>query len=267
VTEERARLTERRDIIRRDIEELAEQVEAGEIGESTADDLRARYDQDLAEVEAQLAKLPKEQPKVYAGDAQVIHTDSAPDAHGWDPKRVLIGGGVLVAAFTVVLVLAVSAAQNSSQDTTTTTGANAATIQQMEAAVAANPDVVEMRIALADLYLQDNQVSNALNEYLDVLDLSPTDADASYVLGRVGWLAYQQGQNDAAASYLDQALQRDPTNIEATLFMGIVDLYGLNDPASAVPLLQQVLAQPDLPEDMRSQIQAALDDAQALLGS
>ncbi len=56
---ERARLTERRDIISRDIEELAEQVSTGEIDESTAADLRAHYVQDLVEVEARLAEPPR----------------------------------------------------------------------------------------------------------------------------------------------------------------------------------------------------------------
>jgi cytochrome c-type biogenesis protein CcmH/NrfG len=273
VNEERARLTERRDIVARDIEELAEQVEAGEIDEATAADLQARYTQDLADVEARLAELPKEQkPKgstTKTAQADMSSSDSESSGEqpnqGWSPKRVLVAGGILVAAFTVILVVVLSAANR--QSTTTTTDAMSATLEQMEAAVAANPDVIGMRIALADQYFAADDFSNALDHYLTVLDSNPTDEEASHVLGRVGWLAYVTGQPDAAVDYLNQSLEKDPANLEATLFLGIDYLYGLNDAESALPLLQTVMDDPDIPSDLKSQIQTAIDDANAALQS
>jgi cytochrome c-type biogenesis protein CcmH/NrfG len=259
--EQRARLTERRDLISRDIQELAMQVDAGEIDESTAEELRARYDKDLAEVEAQLVELPKEEPE----PEPVAPEKTGGAQQGWSPRRVLVGGGILIAAFTVILVLAVSAANNSSSTTTSVDASSSATLQQLEAAVAANPDVVGMRIALADEYFAENQLSDALNSYLTALDSNPTDQEASHVLGRVGWLAYITNQPEAAVDYLNQSLEKDPTNLESTLFLGIVDLYGLEDAASALPLLQQVMDDPDVPADLKSQIQSAIDDANAAL--
>lgn len=261
--EQRARLTERRDLISRDIQELAMQVDAGEIDESTAEELRARYDKDLADVEAQLAELPKEEP---TPEPEPVAPEKAGGAQqGWSPRRVLVGGGILIGAFTVILVLAVSAAHNSSSTTTSVDASSSATLQQLEAAVAANPDVVGMRIALADEYFAENQLSDALNSYLTALDSNPTDQEASHVLGRVGWLAYITNQPEAAVDYLNQSLEKDPTNLESTLFLGIVDLYGLEDAASALPLLQQVMDDPDVPADLKSQIQTAIDDANAAL--
>ena len=261
--EERARLTERRDIISRDIEELAEQVETGEIDESTAAELRTGYVQDLADVEARLAELPRERPTPKS-------TDSSPEMpktiqQGWSPKKVLTAGGVLVAAFTMILVLVISTANNPSTTQTTAGAATSETLQQLEAAVEANPDVVGMRIALADEYFAEDDLTSALDQYLTALDSNPTDAEASHVLGRVGWLAYVTGQPDAAVDYLNQSLEKDPTNLEATLFLGIDYLYGLDDAEKALPLLQQVMADPDIPTDLKTQIQTAIDDANAAL--
>jgi tetratricopeptide (TPR) repeat protein len=265
--EERARLTERRDIISRDIEELAEQVSTGEIDESTATDLRTRYVQDLAEVEARLAELPEEQSKPSTADADA--SSEAPDTvqQGWSPKKVLTAGGILVAAFTVILVLVITGANNASTTGTTSADQISATLQQLEAAVEANPDVVGMRIALADEYFAEDDFTNALDHYLKALDSDPTDVEASHVLGRVGWLAYVTGQPDAAVDYLNQSLEKDPTNLEATLFLGIDYLYGLDDAASALPLLEQVMADPDIPSDLKDQIQTAIDDANTALQS
>jgi len=263
--EERARLTERRDIISRDIEELAEQVSAGEIDESTAADLRARYVQDLAEVQARLAELPKDEPKPRTTDAALSSETQATVQQGWSPKSVLTAGGILVAAFTVILVVVLTSANSSSTTQTTTGDAISATLQQLEAAVEANPDVVGMRIALADEYFAEDDFTNALDHYLKALDSDPTDVEASHVLGRVGWLSYVTGQPEAAVDYLNQSLEKDPTNLEATLFLGIDYLYGLEDAEKALPLLQQVLDDPDIPTDLKTQIQTAIDDANAAL--
>jgi len=73
------------------------------------------------------------------------------------------------------------------------------------------------------------------------------------------------GQPDAAVDYLNQSLEKDPANLEATLFLGIDYLYGLNDAESALPLLQTVMDDPDIPSDLKSQIQTAIDDANAAL--
>lgn len=267
VDEERARLTERRDIIARDIEELAEQVELGEIDETTADNLRARYTGDLADVEAQLAELPKaKQPRQSKGPESKgdSETSAQPAAvQGWSPKRVLTAGGILVAAFTVILAVVLSSANNPS--TTTTTDDMTATLQQMQAAVDANPDVVAMRIALADQYFNADDWSNALDNYMTALSSDPSDDEASHALAMVGWLAFNTGQPDAAIDYFNQSLERKPDNLEATLFLGIDYLYGLNDPASALPLFQKVLDDPDVSADLKTQIQSYIDDANAAL--
>ena len=55
---DRQRLEDRRDIALRDLTELEEQVEAGEIDPDTAESLRVNYQAELAEVTAQLEAQP-----------------------------------------------------------------------------------------------------------------------------------------------------------------------------------------------------------------
>lgn len=253
---ERDRLLERREFIARDITELNEQVEAGEVDAETADELRAGYEEELAAVDAQLADLPVEKSR----ETQTVEDVTS---SGRSPKRVLVGAGILIAAFSVILVMVVTSAK------TTTPPANMPAASgdvetefaQMEQVVADHPDVVGMRIALADLYFENERYSDALNQYLAVMDHDPTQEEASHTLGRIGWLAYITGQPDAAKEYLDQSLETDPSNAEAKLFLGIVDLYGLEDPDGAIPLLEEVLARNDLPPQLRQDVQTALDDA------
>ena len=47
----------RRDLVRTDLEELAQQVDDGEIDEATAAGLRSGYETELAAAEAEIAKL------------------------------------------------------------------------------------------------------------------------------------------------------------------------------------------------------------------
>ncbi|MDH3396680.1 MAG: hypothetical protein OEM81_02480, partial [Acidimicrobiia bacterium] len=56
---DRKHLEERREIAARDLTELAEQVEAGEIDQATAEALRANYQAEVDDVAAQLAALAR----------------------------------------------------------------------------------------------------------------------------------------------------------------------------------------------------------------
>ncbi len=257
-------LVERLDLIRRDIAELAEQVEAGEVDEATAERLRAGYEEELAEVEERLSALPEDAETVGPVDEPVEESPRV----GASPKRVLIGAGILLAAFTAVLVMVTTSADRTpTQPAAAGTMPQSADFAEMEQAVAANPDVIGMRMALADLYFEHQDYSNALNHYLTILDQNPTPEEASHALARVGWLAYATEQNDAAVNYLNQALEMNPDNLEAKLFLGAVDFYGLGDAESAIPLFEEVLAQPDLPPSLRSEVEAALDEARTAAGS
>jgi tetratricopeptide (TPR) repeat protein len=126
--------------------------------------------------------------------------------------------------------------------------------EEMEGVVAANPDIVPMRLALARRYFDAGDFSSALPHYLHILEIEP-DPEA---LANVGWMAYLNDRADIAQGYLEQSLAVSPGYTQAQFFLANVLLFGLDDPDGAAPLLRQVIATPGLPSDV-------LQDAESLL--
>lgn len=260
MTSEEGRLLERRVVVARDIEELAGQVSDGEIDAETSADLLAIYNQELATLDLALTELPK----------QVGHAEpsGAPAVTGRSPRQVLMIGAVLITVLTVAIVFA---ARNLGVDEQVASGPGdlivdpaSVTNEQLEAVVAANPANNAMRMALADRYFRDDAYGSALDHYLYILDNSPTDAEETKALARLGWIAYSSGLADSGEQFVLQSLAVDPANPEATLFLGFITLYGLNDPEAAIPQLEAALALPDLPETIVTGLEQALAEARAV---
>ncbi len=74
-------------------------------------------------------------------------------------------------------------------------------------------------------------------------------------------MAFITGQLDAAEGYLTRSVDVDPANVEGRLFLGYLLFFGLDDPAGAIPLLEEVLAWPDLGEELRAEVEQMLDSA------
>lgn len=83
-----------------------------------------------------------------------------------------------------------------------------------ERALAESPRWIELRIDLADAYLQLDRMASAESVYHDLDRLAPEHPIGPY--GR-GWVALLQGRTDAARELLDEALQRAPDHA-ATLY-------------------------------------------------
>lgn len=250
-------LEERRRIVLRDLEELAQQVTDGEIGAATAAGLESGYRAELAEVERALAALP---PRSRREPAAAV-APASPAATGTrSTPRALWAMGVVVLALTGVIVFL--ATRGGEPATTTLAG----DLAEMEAAVAAHPESNAMRLALAGLYFDQGEYLGAMEHYLAVLDNSPLPADESVALARVGWMAYLTDQVDTAIAYLEQAITVDPAYGESKLFLGVVLLYGKQDPAAALPLLEEVLTYPDLPDDLRPELERMVAEARAAAG-
>ena len=269
---ERARLTQRRAHARRDLEELTEQVELGEIDEATATRLRAGYEQELAEVDAALAGAPPVAAEPV-DDARHPRGGDEGDRPGISTKRALIGAAALMIAFTVAIVFiggdSVPTQQGAAADARAATppstfaAAEPGSLAAMEEAVAAHPERVDLRLALADAYFQQLEYSGALSQYLVVLDSDPTPDAEAVALGRVGWMAFITDQTEAAEQYLVSSLAVDPTHVEAKLFLGYVLFYGKGDAAGAIPLLEDVLAASGLTNEVRADVEGTLAMARA----
>jgi len=258
-----APMEERRRHALRDLEELAEQVAAGELDGETAERLRAGYEAELAAVEQFAADE-----HVTDGEpaAPGVESATAP-AEGRSPQRTMVGAFVLIGALTVIILLAAQVFRSdpdpSPQTPSDVAAIDGASAEEMESIVAAHPESVGMRLALADLYFEQGDYSSAIDHYLVVTNGELSLQEESRTLGRIGWMAYSTGQTESAVQFINNSLELNPDYYEGKLFLGLVSLYGLEDPAAAIPLLEEVNALPDLGDQLRAEVEAALAEARA----
>ncbi len=264
---DRGHLEERLEIARRDLNELAEQVEAGEIDPATAETLRAGYQAEADEISAQLAALPvSRKPAAQGAGADGEESADRPPRSG---RRAVVGSVLVIAALSVAIFLAagdldqdpIAAGSASGSPGELSIDPDSVTNEQLEEVVAQNPGINAMRLALADRYFEEQDFGKALDHYLTVAENNPTPAEEGVALSRIGWMAYQTGQPEAAEQYLQTSLTVDPTNQETKLFLGFVLLYGLDEAEAAIPWLEEIAAIPDLPPDILHTVEAALDEA------
>lgn len=257
--------TARRDLARTDLDELAQQVEDGEIDEETASDLRSGYEMELAAAEADLAKLGTP-PSVKKPKADKPSTKRAPSERDQRPRtgfnsRWVVGAGVLIVALVVIII----SVQNSSEPEPPVadgnlpgTGTASDPCAEMAAAVDQHPGNA-LRLALADCYTQSGNAMAALEHFRTVADSTEaTPAEVGEANVGLGYLNLQIGQVTNAADYMRSALAADAANIEANYFLGMMLVYDLGDPAGGIPYLETTLAAPGLPESVVLDVEAAL---------
>jgi tetratricopeptide (TPR) repeat protein len=121
------------------------------------------------------------------------------------------------------------------------------TNEDLEAVVAANPEVVGMRSALAMRYFEERNLPKAIEHQTIVADIEPT-ADSLTVLGL---FEFEGGAPADAATHLQAALELDPGYTPALWYLANVYLYGLDDGAAALPVLEELGAVEGLPDDIQ----------------
>jgi len=267
MTDQRS-LQERRDLARRDLDELAEQVDSGEIDPETAEGLRASYRQEYDEAVAALGDGPQS----TSGDGGRAQSDAP--AQPRSGRRAIVGSVLVIAALTAAIIFAAQditpdqAPAGTSASSPGGLSVDPATVsnEQLEGVVAANPNINAMRMALADRYYEAQEYGKALGHYLYILENQPTPTENSQALARVGWMAYATGQPEAAEEYVQNSLAVDPTYLEAKYYLGFILLYGLEDPEGAIPWLEEVAGVPNLPPSVQSEVEQALADARSAGG-
>ena len=245
-------LEQRRDAAIADLRALDAQVTADEIGEDDARRLRRRYEADVADALAALDEA------------------SAAKPAGRSKARVWTGVTIFGVAATVA-VLALAGAVQTPDDTAAGSGVAADVIsdggvdlssisdEDFEAAVASNPDITPMRLALARRYVEASNFSSALPHYLYILEQGPDPEALMYV----GWMTYLSGDPATGATLLERSLEVMPDNVLATWFLANVHYHGLGDMESAIPLLEQVIGSGLAPPDIVEEAQSMIDDAGA----
>ena len=259
--EERVRLAER------DIADLRQQVDEGEIDEATAASLEERYRSELDAARKSLSGLPKPQGKPHGTVAESTVAKTVPLSSQRTP--LIIGAGVAaMVLLTVVIVVIATGGDDAPVPTEAAASSEgipqpgSASVAEMEAAVAAQPENNALRLALAHIYFDSGDYMNAMNHYSTVTGSNPTPEDAATANARIGWMAWVALDDPATAlSFLDAAIALDPNYGEAVLWKGVVLLYGMEDGEGAAPLFEQVLEFTDLPEELRPDVENMLEEA------
>ena len=258
---ERHRLAETADQARRDLAELDDQLAAGEIDEDTGRRLRSTYLRDLEDAERRLDALSR------AGEQPVTRSRT----------RMLVGAGILALGLAVAVGLVGSFVQD--RDDGVLQGVAAAgdvdldeisneTMEAVIAQAAADPatadQVQPMRFALAERYFEAREFNDAFFHYQQIIENDPPPSLASAALTRVAWIVWiGNGLTDLALQTVDQAIDADPTNTEATYVKAQILWCGLDEPEAAVPLLEGVLDSDDLDAATRAQVETDLSLAAA----
>jgi len=240
----------------RDIRELADQVDSGEIDAVSGAKLRERYER---ERESLLERLAADEGDTNTPEGPSLFTGSR-----------LLAVGVVFAALIGLGLWLVSTTGNGASgvegvaaDVVSGNAMNLddVTNEQMEEVVAANPDIAPMRLALAERYFVDGDFQNALRHYMYVLDtLGVKDPTA---LANVGWMTYLSDVPDVAERFVEESLEVQPDGGIAFWYLASIRYYGLDDPAGAIEPLQKLLEYDELPDEIRAAAESLLADAEA----
>jgi Tfp pilus assembly protein PilF len=252
-----AQLAEQLTQTERDRREVRDQVAAGEIEPAAGARLIASY-------EAEARQLTDEQAHL-AGPGSPSDEASAPrKSNRW---RVVAGVGVLVVGATAVSVALIVTTSDQTGGEGIVEDALAAgpvdlsnvTPAQLEEVVARNPDIVGMRLALAQLYYETGEASRAVDHFMEVLEREPHPEAMAWV----GWILYENGEAETAQSYLENALERRPSYPQAQWWLANVRFVGLGDPGGAIGPLEALLSFDDVPAEVREAAEVMLEEARA----
>lgn len=249
-TATRLGLEAQRDRALDDLIALRAQEAAGEIDLDTAAELRTRYEADAATALHHLAELPETAPA------------------GRSPRRIALALGAFVLAAVAVVVALVNAVEprgaggfvTGGPQTPTTLDLSTVSTAEMEAVVAANPDIIPMRLALARRYFEAGDFSSALPHYFEVLERDERNAEA---LMYMGWMTYLSGDAPTGVALLEQSLESAPGDVLATWLLANAIYHGLGDEARAVPLLQAVIDSGLAPDDIVAEAELMIAEAEA----
>jgi tetratricopeptide (TPR) repeat protein len=246
-------------------EELADidvQEHDGDIDAQTATKIRDRYETELADLQRS-----EDADTAVATDAGDV-PETSPGRKRFD-QRALVGIGLVAVALLVIGVFAVR-----SLATPSLVGADGivgeivrgdaqvdlstVTNEEMEAVVAQNPDIIDMRLALARRYFEAGEFDRALDHYFEVLDREQHPE----ALANVGWMTYLSGRPDIATGYVELALDRQPDYLAAKWFLGNI-YVSLGRTDEAAVLLTEVVSADGVPDDVRESGLALLEQIRA----
>lgn len=255
VASERSELEQARAQVRRDLDDLAVQVAAGDIEAEAAAHLEAAYRAELAETEAALADAA--QPATPLPRSR---------------RRVVAGAAIVLASLAVVVVAAGAFLVDRPDATSGVAGGlegdpseySNETLAAVIAASADHPRIDGMRLALGERYFEEGDYSAAFPYFLDVASSErATDIEIATALTRLGWMAYDGNDEvDTALGLLAEARRLAPEEPYPRYLEGVVRWCGSDDPSAAIEAFREVLAAGVTDADVRARVEADLAAAE-----
>jgi cytochrome c-type biogenesis protein CcmH len=197
-----------------------------------------------------------------------------PDAVGPPPsnRRLLMGGAAIGLVFVGVIVYVDFDRQAHPDDglsgiVEAPTDLSQISDETMEAVIAANldhPQILAMRLALADRYFEEGNYQSAFPHYEAVLTAEPPPQLAVRALSHLGWIVFDgNGEVELADDLFDRALEAVPDDPFTLYLKGRVSWCGADDPAAAADLFSRVLGQAGLDPDVRQRVTDDLTSVQS----
>ena len=247
----RTRLEEQRAQALTDLREVEVQVAAGEVDATVADKLRRHSQAAAADAMEALDRLEGVSPPKRTR------------------RRVLLGAGVFIVVAVVVTITLISAveprpeggfaAEGVATDIPAETPIDLSTIttEEMEQVVAASPEILPMRLALARRYVEAGEFGLALPHYLFVLDRETNPEALMYL----GWMTYLSGEAATGVALLQQSLAILPGEPATEWFLANALYHGMGDTEGAAPHLRAVIESGQVPNEIIVEAQRLLDEA------
>ena len=244
-------LDSRLEAVERDEDDIARQVAVGEFDDGVGQSLRAV----LADERAALSEALK-----TISDAP----DTEPAASARRSRRALFGTAAVVlgaAVVTLTLVATTDGGGGGGIVDAPPIDPASVTSEQLEAVVAANPEIIGMRLALAHRLFDEGNLLGAATHFNEVLQREPNPEAMAWL----GWISYIAGEFQQAEGFITDALTLVPDYGTAHWFLANVRLYGLDDPARAIEPLELLLSSPGVPDPILIEAQLMLAEARQRL--
>ena len=235
-----AELAERREVLRRSLEELQADFAQGKITQADFEALKARDEAELAAVRAALKTTkPQRAPTATASTGKRRFHPAA----GWAIGTIVFGA-------VAVLALRGSVAERGE-------GGSATGIQFGEGAAeepAENPRVTELEakiardsndhaalVELGHLYMQQQRLQAAADVSMKAVQLRPRAKESAEAFAHLGMILWGANELEPGLQAIEQALMLSPDLPEALLYKGIILFAGANKPREAISAWERYL--------------------------
>ncbi len=142
----------------------------------------------------------------------------------------------------VCLLLFFGVSNNTTEIDSTPIDLDSITNAQMEEVIEKNPQVLGMRMSLANRYLAEGNFSAALHHYMFISSNDITNEFKPTALAQIGWMTYESGKTMLALEYIKESIRLNPDNILANTYLGIVLLEQDFNKDEGLAILNKVLS-------------------------